>query len=84
MAEAATLDDEPVPSRFFQVRTVSPVLAQAATPYSYVRKGAFRLFTREDGEIGGNATIILTYRAYYDSTLTYAYRATVVNTRATL
>ena len=84
MAEAATLDDEPVPSRFFQVRTVSTVLAQAATPYSYTRRGAFRLFTREDGEIGGNTTIILTYRAYYDSTLTYAYRASVVNTRSSL
>lgn len=84
MAEAATLDDEPVPSRFFQVRTVSPTLAQAATPYSYTRRGAFRLFTRENGEIGGNTTLILTYRAYYDSTLGYAYRASVVNTRSTL
>jgi hypothetical protein len=84
MAEAATLDDEPVPSRFFQVRTISPTLAQASTPYSYNRRGAFRLFTREDGEIGGNTTIILTYRAYYDSTLTYAYRASVVNTRSSL
>ena len=84
IAERATLDDEPVPSRFFQVRTISTILAQAATPYSYSRRGAFRLFTAEDGESGGNATIILTYRAYYDSTLGYAYRASVVNTRSTL
>jgi len=84
MAERATLDDEPVPSRFFQVRTISPTLAQAAIPYSYSRRGAFRLFTAEDGEIGGNTTIVLTYRAYYDSTLGYAYRASVVNTRSSL
>jgi hypothetical protein len=84
MAERATLDDEPVPSRFFRVRTLSTVLAQAATPYSYIRDGAFRLFTATDGESGGNTTIILTYRAYYDSTLSYAYKASVINTRSTL
>lgn len=84
MAERATLDDEPVPSRYFQVRTISPTLAQAGNPYSYSRRGAFRLFTAEDGEIGGNTTIVLTYRAYYDSNLGYAYRASVVNTRSSL
>lgn len=79
IAEANTLDDLPVPSRYFKVSTTSTELAQAATPYRYDRQGAFRLFERAEGEIGGNATIILTYRAFYDSTLTYAYKAVVVN-----
>jgi len=79
IAEAATLDDTPVPARYFKVSTTSTELAAAAVPYRYDRLGAFRLFERAEGEIGGNATIILTYRAFYDSTLTYAYRAVVVN-----
>ncbi len=84
IAEANTLDDTPVPSRFFRVSTTSTELAAAATPYVYERQGAFRLFSRAEGEIGGNATIILGYRAYYDATLGYAYKARVVNTQATV
>lgn len=79
IAEANTLDDSSVAARYFSVNTVSTALAQAATPYRYTRKGAFRLFSRAEGEIGGNATIVLTYRAFYDSTLGYAYRAEVVD-----
>ena len=67
------------PARYFKVSTTSTELAQAATPYRYERQGAFRLFERAEGEIGGNATIVLTYRAFYDATLTYAYKAVVVN-----
>ncbi len=84
IAEANTLDDDPTPSRFFRVSTVSTELAQAGNPYKYNRDGAFRLFERAEGEIGGNAVIELTYRAYYDATLGYAYKATVVNTLAAL
>jgi len=79
IAEANTLDDTPVPNRFFKVSTTSTEAAATSIPYKYDRQGAFRLFERAEGEIGGNATIILTYRAYYDSTLTYAYKATVTN-----
>jgi hypothetical protein len=79
IAEANTLDDSPVPNRFFKIATTSTELAAAATPYVYERQGAFRLFSRAEGEIGGNTTIVLTYRAYYDATLTYAYKARVVN-----
>jgi hypothetical protein len=84
IAEANTLDDTPVPNRYFSVATSSTEMATGVTPYSYIRNGAFRLFERADGEIGGNATITLTYRAYYDATLGYAYKATVVNTQATV
>lgn len=84
ITEAATLDDTPTPNRFLRVLTTSTELAAAAIPYKYDRLGAFRLFERSEGEIGGNATIVLTYRAYYDSTLTYAYKAIVTNTLTAL
>lgn len=82
MAEELTLDDDPVPARYIQIYTTSAVLAAAATPYSYIRGGAFRLYTVTDGEIDGNATKVFTYRAFYDATLGYAFKATVVNTKA--
>lgn len=79
MAEAATLDDDPVPARYIEVVTTSPVLAETATPHEYRRRGAFRLYERADVEVGGNAAIRLTYRAFYDSTLGYAYQARVIS-----
>lgn len=79
MALFNTLDDDSVAPIYAQIRTVSPVLAAAGVPHSYTRRGAFRLFSAEPGEIGGNAIIELTYHAFYDSTLGYAYRASVVN-----
>lgn len=84
ITEAATLDDDPVPNRYFEILTTSPSLAQAGTPYQYRRRIPARLFSREDGEIGGNATITLTYRAFYDSTLTYALYGQIVNTLSAL
>ncbi len=84
MAEAATLDDDPVPERFFDVKTISTEIAGGVTPYQYSRRGCFTLRSREEGEIGGNATIILTYRAKYNATLTYAYKAVVINALAAL
>lgn len=84
MAEAATLDDSPVPQRFFKVSTTSTEIAGGVTPYRYDRLGCFTLRSREDGEIGGNSTIILTYRAMYNSTLTYAYKAVCVNALSAL
>src|SRR5512146_50240 len=83
IAERATLDDDPVPNRFFAVTTTSTVLT-GGIPYSYDRRGAFRLFSAEDGELGSNSTIVLTYRGYYDATLGYVYKAAVVNARAAL
>jgi hypothetical protein len=84
MAEAATLDDDPVPQRFFDVKTISTEIAGGATPFQYSRRGCFTLRDREEGELGGNATIILTYRAMYNATLGYAYRAQVINALAAL
>jgi hypothetical protein len=84
IAEANTLDDDPVPSRYFEISTVSTSEAQAGTPYRYTRRMAARLFERAEGEIGGNSTIELTYRTFYDSTLGYAIRAEIVNTLTAL
>lgn len=75
--EVATIDDDPPPNRFFSVVTTS-----ATSPYAYTRRGAFRLRSVSDTEIDGNACKVLTYAAYYDATLGYAYRATLVNTVA--
>ncbi|MEO8549311.1 MAG: hypothetical protein ABI678_05045 [Kofleriaceae bacterium] len=84
VTERATFDDTPRVNRFFKVSTQSIELAQAATPFRYDRLGAFRLFDATDTEVNNNAAIELTYRAYYDATLTYAYKAILVNTLATL
>ena len=84
IAERATLDDEPIPLRYLETRFTSPEIITGSTPYSWSRRAAARLVTATDGEIGGNATIALTYRVWYDSTLTYAVRDTVVNTLAAL
>ena len=84
IAEAATLDDEPVPERFIELRTTSPEIITGSTPYSQSIRLPARLISREDGELGGNSTITLTYRGYYDSDLGYALRAVVVNTLSAL
>ena len=84
MAEAATLDDDPVPQRFIQLTSTSTQAAGATTKYSYRRRGCFTLRSRAEGEIGGNATIVLTYRAMYNATLGYGFQAVVVNALAAL
>jgi hypothetical protein len=78
VAEFVTLDDTPVPERFIELRTTSPETINGAN-YSHVVRLPGRLISRSDGELGGNATVTLTYRGYYDSDLGYAFRAVVVN-----
>jgi hypothetical protein len=79
IAERITLDDTPVPNRYIELRTTSTELAGTAIPYSYRRFIPVRLFSVTDGEIGGNTNLTLVYRGFYDSTLTYAFKAIVVN-----
>lgn len=78
IAEAATLDDEPVPNRYVELRTTSPEIITGSTPYSQSIFLPVRLISREDGELNANSTITLTYRGYYDADLGYALRAVVV------
>lgn len=84
IAERATIDDGIVPDRFIELRTTSPEIITGVTPYSNSIRVPARLITATDGEIGGNATITFTYRAFYSSTLAYAFRAVLVNALAAL
>lgn len=84
LAERATLDDDPVPNRYIEIKTTSPVIITGSTPYSQSIRVPARLMSATDEEIDGNAVIRLTYSGFYDSTLTYALRVAVVNTLASL
>ena len=83
IAEFLTLDDTPVPERFFSIQTTSTETI-GGTPYSQQIRFPARLISRSDGEIGGNSTVTLTYRGFYDSDLGYALRAVVVNALSSL
>lgn len=84
IAERATLDDDPVPNRYIEIKTTSPAIITGSTPYSQSIRVPVRLMTAEDDEIGGNSTIVFTYSGFYDSTLAYAIKAVVTNTLAAL
>jgi hypothetical protein len=77
----AWMSDDAV-NRYVRLRAESTALAQAATPYSWVLDLPLRYYTREEGEIDGNTTIVLTGRTFLDDTLDHAFSTTVVNTLA--
>lgn len=85
IAEAQTLDDSPVPVRYFDLKTTSTqVIGAGSTPYSNSIRFAAELTGRSDTEINANSVIELTYRIKYDATLGYAFKAVVVNALAAL
>lgn len=84
IAERATLDDTPAPNRYILAKTTSPEIITGSTPFQQSIFTPARLISASDGEIGGNATITLTYQGFYDSTLLYAIKAIVVCEQATL
>jgi hypothetical protein len=85
ITEAQTLDDNPVPKRFFDIKTTSTeIVGAGSTPYSNSIRFAAELISRSDGEINNNSVIELTYRGMYDATLGYALRCSVVNALASL
>jgi hypothetical protein len=53
-------------SRYIRLTFTSTAEAEAATPYSWEVTMPMRYYTREEGEIGGNTTIVLTAHAFYD------------------
>jgi hypothetical protein len=61
----AWLSDEAV-NRYIRIGGESTVEAQSGIPYSWLFEGPFRYYTRAEGAIGGNTTVILTARAFYD------------------
>lgn len=83
IAEAHTLDDTPVPTRYFDLKTTSTELV-GGVPYSNSVRFAAELIGRGDDTINNNTVITLRYRGKYDATLGYALRTEVVNSLAGL
>lgn len=75
--------DAPV-TRYVELRFTSPTIITGSTPYSMNIRMPVIWREREDDEIENNTVIKLRGPAVYDSTLTYAFRAVVVNTLASL
>jgi hypothetical protein len=86
IAETAKWLNADAQNRFIEIRNISPtVVPLTATPYSFNVKLAGRWYTRQDAEQGGNSTIVLGCKAFYDASgLTYAYRGVTVNSRSAL
>jgi hypothetical protein len=72
-------------NRFVRIEFTSLAIAEGSspgTPYSWVIDMPLRYYTRSDGAIGGNSTITLTGRQFYNSDLGFPFKSTVVNTLA--
>ena len=72
-------------NRFVQIEFTSLAIAEGSspgTPYSWTISMPLRYYTRSEGAIGGNSTITLMGRAYYDSDLGYPFKSELVNTLA--
>jgi hypothetical protein len=61
--------------RFVELRFTSPEIITGSTPFSLSLRMPVVWLTRSDGEIGGNTTVTLTGRAFYDANLGYRIRA---------
>jgi hypothetical protein len=88
-ADVAVLEAQNVYSttavnRYVEILTTSPTIITGSTHYSNSIRLPLRYRTREDTDLNNNAVITLVGRAFYDSTLTYAFKGEVVNTRAAL
>lgn len=59
---------EGVHNAYLRFKATSKVLAETAIPYSWQVTLPARVYTRTDGEIGGNSTVVLTAHAYYEPT----------------
>ena len=77
----AWMSDDAV-NRYVRLSAESTAEASAAVPYSWVMDLPLRYYTREEGEMDGNTTIVLTGRTFLDDTLDHAFSTTVVNTLA--
>ena len=79
-----TLDDTPTPNRYIKISTNSTELAGTVTTCNSDIYLPMRLYEASDGEIENNANVTLTYKGFYDSTLTYAFKAVVLNSLSAL
>ena len=85
IAEAVTLDDTPTPNRYIKISCNS--LENAGSGGTKAKFDYFlpvRLYSVTEGEIGGNTNYTFTYHGFYDSTLTYAFKAIVINSLSAL
>lgn len=81
---ARWLSADPV-ARFLKLTATSPQLIPGtATPYSWDLRLAGEWRTRDDGEVGGNSTVVLELVGRLNTDLGYALYSSVVNSRATL
>jgi hypothetical protein len=72
-------------NRYVRLAFESTVDAEYETPYSFTVTMPLRYYTRTEGEIGGNTTVVLTGRAFYDpDDLEGVLVSEVVNTLAAL
>lgn len=87
IAEAITIDDTPVPNRYIKISVNSAETNSAGSGGTKASADFFlpvRLYSVTDGEIGGNANWQFNYHGFYDSTLSYAFKAVVVNSLSAL
>ena len=84
IAEMVTLDDTPTPNRYIKISTNSTELAGTVTTCYVEFYLPMRLYEASDGEIENNANVTLTYKGFYDPTLTYSFKAIVLNSQANL
>ncbi len=85
IAEAVTLDDTPTPNRYIKISTNSLELAGSGGATAYREWYLpMRLYSIDDGEIENNTNWTFHYKGFYDSTLTYAVKATVLNSLSAL
>jgi hypothetical protein len=69
--------------RYVRMIFTSTAEAQGGTPYSWQFTMPMRYYTRTEGEIGGNTTVVLTGHAFYDPGLfTGVFDSVIVNTLA--
>ena len=55
-------------NRYIRLTFTSTAMAEGATPYSWTFDMPARYYTREEGDINQNATVVLTARAFFDGT----------------
>jgi hypothetical protein len=68
-------------TRMVRLTFTSTAMAEGATPYSWTVTMPMRYYTREEGDIGGNTTVVLTGHAFYDpEDLEGVFTSVIVNT----
>jgi len=75
----AWFSDETV-DRYCRLSFISPTIISGATPFSWLTDMPMRYYTREHGDSAGNAIVVLTGHAFYDSgTFDGFFKSTVKN-----